>query len=218
MTQTAAEVAERWEQVARDADDGVAQALIHPSGTAGPDAYRETGRSQATDLTLLAFEHLEPRIEDHDRIAVLDYGCGDGRVLLELDPAVFLLWGTDTSPGMLDRVRARAGAFPKGGIPIELHAPDALEGVTFQLVYCLAVLIHLGWNDGADLVRQMASHVAPGGLLVLDVPLSASPEEGGTWISVTSWSPARLELLAEVIGFELVPTDTVPWHVLRRPA
>lgn len=211
MTQSAAEVAERWEQVARDADESVAQALIHPAGTAGPEAYRESGLTQARDLTTLA---IELGVLEEAPARCLDFGCGDGRVLAELDPDLWEAWGTDTSPAMRQRARVRcAHAKVVMDLTPHLDAPP----VSFELVYCLAVLIHLGWNDGADLVKEMARHVAPGGLLVLDVPLSPSPEEGGTWISVTSWSPARLELLTDVIGFEVVDTDTVPWHVLRRP-
>ena len=205
--QPAAEVARRWDKVAQSDQVELRQGLIHPSGAHGEAEYRATGRSQAAMLLDLVTTLPGP---EHRAHRVLDYGCGDGRVLAELSP-VLEAWGTDTSPGMRDLALERC---PGRAVV----APADVPAGHFDLVYCLAVLIHLGWNDGADLVRAMAAAVAPGGLLVLDVQLTAEPEEGGDWISVTTWSPARLQLLAEVVGFEVVLSTVVPWNVLQRPA
>ncbi len=104
---------------------------------------------------------------------VLDIGCGNGRFGLFLaerfGPEAITYTGLDNSPALLARARA---ALAHLGARIELH--DIIEqplhaivnDAVYDLVALFGVLHHIpGAQQRRDLMRQLASHVAPGGYL-----------------------------------------------------
>lgn len=200
---TAAEVAAAWDEVHQHPDRTHRQSLIHPTG-ADPEDYALVGLAQAEVLAALAQGYATREVLD-----VLDFGCGDGRVLAML-PDSWEAYGCDTSQAAVTQAEARCPAAAVFAIE-----PGERLGAQYDLVYCLAVLIHLTVADGVLAVQQMAEAVRPGGLLVIDVPLADEARSGGSWISVTCWDRALLGITAEASGCQLAAVEA-PWHVLRK--
>lgn len=96
---------------------------------------------------------------------VLDAGCGTGRVAIELARRGFAVVGVDTDVGMLGLAREKAPA-------IEWIAADlARLGPGFDAPFDLIlmagnVMIFVDPGSEEDVVHGLASHLAPGGLLV----------------------------------------------------
>jgi len=101
--------------------------------------------------------------------AILELGCGSGRVTIPLAAAGLDVTGLDISPAMLDAARKRAA-----GLPATFVAGDMRSfalGRSFGMVF-IAVnsLQHLHRTD--ELIacfRCIASHLGPGGRFVFDV-------------------------------------------------
>jgi SAM-dependent methyltransferase len=104
---------------------------------------------------------------------ILELACGTGRLLLPLAEAGFEATGVDVSPAMLARAAAKAAA---AGLTPRVHlvAADAralrLDG-RFALVFvALNSLMHfVSLEDQLAVLEGAARHLAPGGLLVVDL-------------------------------------------------
>jgi 2-polyprenyl-3-methyl-5-hydroxy-6-metoxy-1,4-benzoquinol methylase len=110
--------------------------------------------------------------------AVLDFGCGAGRMLQALAGSTGQVHGVDISPRMLDRA---AGVLPKG-IPVQLHVGDGMTTQCvrrhqFQLATLFDVLGHVPEELQGYLVRQIGNRLVPGG--VLAIQLTREQESAG---------------------------------------
>lgn len=180
--------------------DNADPVAIHPTRTISEEAYWESGRIQAEALA-----DLLPR-----KGAVLDYGCGDGRVAIPLHELGFKVTGADTSPKMLDLLEERAPHVPT--FQIEDHGT---QPGGFAAVYCLAVLIHHDFADGRKIVKDIRDTTHVGGLMILDWPTSDGPHERQAWNQVTYWSQADQDNLAEELGMRRVENPGVPFKVFK---
>lgn len=95
--------------------------------------------------------------------AVLDAGCGTGRVAMRLAERGFDCVGVDVDPSMLDAARRRAPDL--AWVHADLAGLDL--GRAFDLVVAAGNVVPLvaEGTEGA-VVARMAAHVAPGGALV----------------------------------------------------
>ena len=183
-----------------DAWDRADPRHIHPSRDESEQSYWDSGRCQAQQLDR-AFRGVG--VDG----TVLDYGCGDGRVAIPMADLGWHVVAADTSPRMLARLRSHAGD------TVEVADAAALPQV--DAAYCLAVLIHHSYVDARRIVQRVADAVRPGGLLVLDWPVSDQPRERGGWIEVTTWAASQRSEAAAGCGLE--PADIgLPWSTWRR--
>lgn len=154
-------------------------------------AGEDPGRSYAERIDRLAASagnaHGEADLVEHlvaPRSRILDAGCGTGRVAIELARRGHSCVGVDVSASMLAVARERA---PE----VQWHCQDLAEldlggpGTTgqYDLVLAAGNVVPL-LEEGSEplVVRNLAGHLAPGGLLVagfgLDaehLPLSEAP-------------------------------------------
>ncbi len=126
-----------------------------------PDRYARFSaerRQPWEDLTALLSPLARPR--------VLDLGCGDGALTAELHArlAASQTVGIDSSAAMLERAAARAG----DGLRFEAGDAGSWTGGPFDLVISNAALHWV--PDHASLLPRLATLVAPGGQLAVQVP------------------------------------------------
>jgi SAM-dependent methyltransferase len=129
---------------------------------------------------LIAWSH-RARFETGLRLArehaagrrVLDYGCGDSSFLAMLadgsDAAPREAVGAELSDGLVADCRRRLG----GRRGLDFILAEELDGPKhrgrYDLVVCMEVLEHV--VDAAPIVRRLARVLAPGGRLVVSVPV-----------------------------------------------
>lgn len=178
-------------------------ASIHPTRAVSELAYRQSGEIQARQIaTLLAPDHV-----------AVDFGCGDGRVAIPLRQLGFDVIGVDSSSNMLANLTIE----DPGMRVIKSDGSDLRVKLGHQvdLIYCLAVLIHHGYDDGVKIVTALRDSVRSGGLLVLDWPISDDPVERQAWNEVTTWSFNAQQTVIDGLGLRRVSADDVPWLVFQ---
>lgn len=129
---------------------------------------------------------------------VLELGCGSGRVALALAQMGRRVIGIDRSAAMLDLARVKAASGPD--LPLSLLRADMRDfalDLHFGLIAIpLDSFLHLrGRASQLACLRRVREHLAPGGLLVLDLagPASAGWEDWSPGVRplVLAWSLPR---------------------------
>jgi cyclopropane fatty-acyl-phospholipid synthase-like methyltransferase len=124
---------------------------------------------------------------------VLDLGCGDGRTVTQATVAGCDVVGVDCNEDALAQCRS---TLQQSGVDAKLILQDVLEpwtdmGSDFDLVLCLGNTFMLFWElDAAtSLLTRCRTHLAPGGMVVIDdIPSEFQPEvDSGNW--TTGMSP-----------------------------
>ncbi|MGC1269424.1 MAG: bifunctional 2-polyprenyl-6-hydroxyphenol methylase/3-demethylubiquinol 3-O-methyltransferase UbiG [Croceibacterium sp.] len=97
----------------------------------------------------------------------LDVGCGAGLLCEPLARLGAVVTGVDAAEANVEAARAHAAG---SGLAIDYrHGELAAQGLgQFDLVTSMEVIEHVA--DKALFVRQLAAHLAPGGLMVLSTP------------------------------------------------
>ena len=127
--------------------------------------------------------------------AILEPACGTGRTLLPLAEAGCDVTGFDRSEEMLDRCRAR---FERNGLAANLSRQE-LEDFAYDRRFD-AILMPVGsftliddYDRAVALLRRFHAHLAPGGVVVLDLaPLSLLSHRGD---DIRQWSAPNGDLL-----------------------
>lgn len=163
-----------WTDAAKS--DQYSQA-IHPTGH-DKEQYENSGKLYA-DLIL---QH----VKDGD--VVLDFGCGNGRILKHIrEPKV----GIDIVPEAAEMV---------GGF-----TPDKYKGKV-DVIYSVNVLIHNTYDNGKAVIEWMHGRLKKKGKLLLQIPIYDKAKEPDGWTDVGVWT---LDMLKEAThGFELIDVKT----------
>ena len=128
-----------------------------------------------TDLLDAAAQSIVRRIRSwglagHDR-AVLDLGCGCGRLAVAVAPFVRRVIGADVSAGMLSAARERCRRLSNVSlVRVSGHDLSAFADGAFDLVMAVDVFPYLVSSPGALAERHMAEAcrvLAPGGALLI---------------------------------------------------
>jgi SAM-dependent methyltransferase len=199
-----------WDE--RGASDDASQA-IHPTG-GDPRAYERSGADMAA--------YIDTKIQQLLRIGrgpaattVLDFGCGDGRVTLPLARDFgYRMIGADASRSMLDRFEKRIEG---RNIPAVLSMGADLNAALKQaqlappdVIFAVAVLIHHSHADVEQIVAGLTRAVAPGGYLMLGMPLYDEPRERSSWCDVSTWTFAEVAAIARANDLAFVHARTSP--------
>lgn len=195
------EVAMAWEQAAKS---DKAQGYIHPAGNLGTDAYEQSGQESAAALMSAISPYLgilptNPK--------VLDFGCGDGRVLKYVAREFADIWGADASATMLERLARRVPEAKR----IQSTATDGvMDGMGFNLIYSLAVFIHHDHSGGRDMLVGLANAAAPGAILAIQIPCYEVARERDGWIDVTVWTETLIYAAVKRAGLAVVELHKCP--------
>lgn len=155
-------------------------AVGHPDLNALPAAYaawRESVLGRVTDQ--IERHRILERIGSPTGLRVLDVGCGDGILTVELARRGARATGVDTSPGIVGAARERA---KQGGYDATFGVAQAgalpFPPGTFDVVIAITVLCFI--ENAAGALREMSRVLEPGGRLVVG--------ELGKW---SSWAAIR---------------------------
>jgi 2-polyprenyl-3-methyl-5-hydroxy-6-metoxy-1,4-benzoquinol methylase len=127
------------------------------------------------------FKMIEPLVPDFAPLAILDYGCGIGRLTLPLAWRARTVVAVDRSPALL--AHAREEAARQGVTNASFLTPDEFDagGRRFDLVICYGVLQRLRPAGGLALVRRLTDRVSPGGVGVFHFPYVSTTPVGVRW-------------------------------------
>lgn len=176
---------------------------IHPSRGVSEEAYWASGEYSAHQLA----EVLKPGSR------VVDFGVGDGRVAIPLRRLGYDVTGADASPKMLAHLAEADPDMPQ----VLSDGSDLYEKLEHKVdaVVCLAVLIHHDRASALAILDGLVAAIRKGGLLIVDWPTSAHPEEATIWIDVTTWDPDVQQAEAAKRGLKRIDHDR-PWAVFRK--
>ena len=138
--------------------------IVRVAGTPDPGWFLESGRLAAETVATTLARH-GVRLEDLG--AVLDFGCGCGRVLRHLRGLPRQLAGSDQDPQLVAWCRANlpfAEVVRNGEAP-----PLAFGGNQFDLAYAFSVFTHLPEGLQHRWAHELRRVVRPGGLVLLTV-------------------------------------------------
>ncbi len=159
---------------------------------ASPDAFEAAGQWDAD----LVARHLP------EKAAVLDIGCGIGRVERYLAPRVRELWAVDVSGEMLQRAAARLAGLPNVHLR-EVGNGEFLtsfENGRFDLVFSFLVLQHLEREDAFLYLRDAHRVLSAGGILVTQFPNFLSTVYARAFVEgagISARSPGRVRAYTE---------------------
>lgn len=144
----------------------------------------------------------------HGPLRALDYGCGTGK-MMELMRGLGDVQGCDTSPAALDYCRRR------GHERLTLlNGTDTPPG-EFDLITLLDVIEHV--DDDRALIARLASHLAPGGRLIITAPALPCLTSGEDFVSEHKRRYAKKSLLAAVRGGGLRPLRATYFNTVLLP-
>ncbi|HEY3669818.1 MAG TPA: class I SAM-dependent methyltransferase [Acidimicrobiia bacterium] len=104
--------------------------------------------------------------------AVLDAGCGTGRVAIELARRGYATVGVDVDPALLDRARAKAPELEWHLGDLAALPVDTAPGPFTAVVLAGNVMIFVARGTEAAVLENLASRLAPGGLLIAGFQLT----------------------------------------------
>lgn len=134
------------------------------AGTPDVDWFLESGRLAADSIA----EILERAGRPLEQVsALLDFGCGCGRVVRHWASLAGEVHGTDANPELVDWCRRNLpfARFQANG----LEPPLAYEDSAFDLVYALSVLTHLPETLQHAWMAELRRILEPGGHLLLSI-------------------------------------------------
>lgn len=139
--------------------------MMRVIGTSDAGAYRSSGASMACRLNGFLLHHLNKPLESFD--AVLDWGCGAGRLTRYLAMISANVTGVDIDA---DNVTMCAEHLPRARfLPIDRNPPTAFPENSFDLVIGISVFTHLSEANQHAWLGELKRIVRPGGVLLVTI-------------------------------------------------
>ena len=107
---------------------------------------------------------------------LLDYGCGDGTFVAMVHADFRETTGVDVDPRQIAECQARLGQLP--GVRFDV-VNDAARTGAWDVVTCMEVLEHCVEPERRRVLDALAALAAPGGLVVISVPIEVGPSVAG---------------------------------------
>src|SRR5262245_46241457 len=157
-----------WDRLGRQ--DPLWAVLTDPEKRHGGWDVDQFFRAGADELSAI-LEHAAQLGLDVPRRRALDFGCGVGRVTRAMAGAFERSDGVDISASML-RIARRHNRDPSRCVYHLNVARDLsiFPDASFTFVFSTLVLQHIAPHDSKRYIRELLRVVAPGGLLVFQVP------------------------------------------------
>ena len=202
--QGASELRVTWNRKAERMEEAM-HAILH--GVRDPEAFDRAGKAQA--------ERLLPFLPRNG--AVLEVGCGMGRILRHLHPHCKELWGVDISERMLKHARSWLA-----NLDVELRLCNGrdlqvLDPGRFDFAYSLLVLQHMDKNDAYLYLKEVFRVLKEGGRMLVNFPdilsdtffrdftyVSLQPPEERDPAKVRAYAPEEVKRIVESVGLRIL--------------
>ena len=136
--------------------------LVSGNSDLGPFDFLEIGENCAKCITTALNEH---NLDFSDFQAVLDFGCGCGRVIRHFHSLKANLYGVDYNAKLIDWCK-RNLPFAKFEVN-QLQPPLAFSDDMFDLIYAFSVFTHLRESDQVVWLAELSRLLKPGGYLLM---------------------------------------------------
>ena len=151
---------------------------------------------------------------------VVDLGCGDGRLLYLLSRKGYRkLTGVDASESRTAMARQVVDSVENMDVLHYLRSCAA----EIDLLLAIDLIEHLNKGEALELIALCASHLRPGGRLIIQTPNAASPFFGavryGDYTHEQAFTPSSLAALltrAGLVRVEPREAGPVPWRYSAR--
>lgn len=178
----------RWDEIALTEGR---QGSIHPSGNNAKD-YFESGLKVAKEIMKYNSE------------SILEYGCGDGRILKHLHCKKLI--GVDASENMLLNYEGDKGTILVQSSPIAIFD----KSITADLIFTCTCFIHMTLSQGRRAFINLSKHLNPGGIFLFDIPIYDVEKENGAWNDISCWTEQMLFDAAKEAGLKIREYYTNP--------
>jgi SAM-dependent methyltransferase len=157
------------------------------------DEFFATGEGEIEEVTT----YVEALGVELDHRNALDFGCGVGRLTQALADRFDVVWGVDIAPSMIEQAKLydrHAGTCHY--ILNERADLQMFESESFGFIYSNIVLQHMDPRYQRSYIREFVRVLAPGGVLVFQLPSEWIEGEHGTWgrlkLAIKSLAPSPI--------------------------
>lgn len=174
-----------WDQAIHEGNFSLQErkALIHPSGFDEAE-YFNTGKRDAAQVIK------DCNLKSNEK--VLEYGCGDGRIMRHLDS--YNLHGVDIVQKFIDESHK---------FKLNTCLLQDLKHNDFDKVYSLTVFIHLNKDTSRKALQYIYDHLKDGGLAYLQILVYGFDHDASQYINLNYWKKETLINMAEEVGFKV---------------
>lgn len=170
-------------------------------------------------LVAWMFSIIEPITPGFAPVAVLDYGCGLGRLSRPLAKRAGSITAVDRSRALLDAAREGCATRNIGNVEFELASTVLASSRQFDLVICYETLQRMRPDDGIALMKRLIKRIGPGGVGVFHFPYDDKSSMGVQALrELRQRIPAANRLANRMRGKDadepFVPTFTYPLNTM----
>jgi SAM-dependent methyltransferase len=136
--------------------------LVSGNSDLDPSAFLEIGEKCAKGITTALNKH---NLDISDFQAVLDFGCGCGRIIRHFQSLKANLYGVDYNPKLIDWCK-RNLPFAKFEVN-QLQPPLRFCDAMFDFIYAFSVFTHLPESGQVAWLNELSRILKPGGYLLM---------------------------------------------------
>lgn len=150
------------------------------------EEFFATGEAWARHVIDTVRERLSRTFSPH---AILEFGCGPGRVAVAFAEHAPSVVAADASPAMLALAKANAQRLGRGHILFQSDEELFASPRRFDLVNASLVFQHIPPSEGLPLLTRLLGKVAPNGIAVFTFPYRRT---AGKLTTFTRWTRKRV--------------------------
>ena len=162
--------------------------VIHPAGMEGEEEWLKTGREN--------FEYTVDEINLGDNETVLEYGCGNGRILRHF--ANYTAYGVDIVPDFVDEANS---------VGCDAYLLEDFK-LKVNKVFSLTVFIHLRKSQARTALKYIYEHLEDEGEAHIQALIYEKDKDAKDFSDMTCYKEETFREMAEECGFEVVELFT----------
>lgn len=190
-----------WDKAANTNPNGA----IHPAGNSSQEDYKASGIADVNKLlTVMQTQGIGP--EHLTKLAIIDYGCGNGRMTNILATLFNTVYAVDVSYGMLQQLLQHQNVYP---ILVNENV-FIVPGEPADVAVSVSVFIHNTYQDGKQILKEISDNLALGGHAFLQIPIYDELREPSDWTDVGVWTEIDLYNAATEADMEVVQCFSNP--------